>query len=58
MPHVESPIAIRSMAGQIHNPEEILANFEELSILESEFEDVEIELSTPYPCSFPLHSNC
>jgi hypothetical protein len=33
------------MADQIQNPEEIMANFEELSILESEFEDVEIELS-------------
>jgi hypothetical protein len=58
MPHLESPTTLRPMADQIHNPEEILANFEELSILESEFEDVEIELSTPYPYFFPLYLNC
>jgi hypothetical protein len=28
-----------------HSPEEVLARFEELTVLESEFEDVEIELS-------------
>ena len=34
-------------------PEEVTARFEELSVLESEFEDVEAELSMPTPnCSF------
>jgi hypothetical protein len=28
-----------------HTPEEVLARFEELSLLEAEFEDVELELS-------------
>jgi hypothetical protein len=28
-----------------HKPEEVEARFEELSVLESEFEDVELELS-------------
>jgi hypothetical protein len=45
------------MADQTQNTVEIMANFEELSVLESEFEDVEIELSTAFHgLSLPL--NC
>lgn len=50
MPFLESSISAslvvraRTMA-ETHTPEEVLARFEELSVLESEFEDVELELS-------------
>jgi len=40
-------IANSPMAQQ--TPEQVLANFEELSLLESEFDDVELELSMTRP---------
>jgi hypothetical protein len=47
MPFLEQPISasvtLRTMAEQI--PEEVLARFEEIHMLEAEFEDVELELS-------------
>lgn len=47
MPLLEQLINISATARTMteHNPEEVLARFEELSVLESEFEDVELELS-------------
>lgn len=48
MPFLDNLIVTsRLMAEQ--NPEEINATFEELDLLESEFEDVELELSTLRP---------
>lgn len=50
MPFLDQPInasaTARIMAEQ--NPEEILARFEELSVLEAEFDDAEAEISTAY----------
>ena len=46
MPFLENPNV--SAVAQImteHSPQEVLARFEELSVLEYEFEDAEIELS-------------
>ena len=47
----------RKMA-ETRTPEEALARFEELSLLETEFEDVELEISKlPSQCSWPLNAN-
>lgn len=47
MPFLGTPIAYRTMAPAFveQKPEEILANFEELSVLETKFEDAEAEIS-------------
>jgi hypothetical protein len=48
MPFLENSIAVRTAAARTMaelKPEEMLANFEELSVLEAEFEDAETEIS-------------
>lgn len=44
MPLLGSPIASHPRKME-QNPDEIIAKFEELSVLESEFDDVELEIS-------------
>jgi hypothetical protein len=50
MPFLDRYINVSATAAIMAEPsaEEVLARFEELAILESEFEDVELELSMPF----------
>lgn len=43
MPFLETSIAAHS-SNMDQNPEELMARFEELSVLETEFEEVELEI--------------
>lgn len=47
MPFLGSPIPVRiHKMSEMEKPEELMARFEELSVLETEFEDVEVQIST------------
>lgn len=45
MPFLGSPIPVRiHKMSEMEKPEELMARFEELSVLETEFEDAELEI--------------
>jgi hypothetical protein len=45
------------MAAAEIDPQDIMAKFEELALLESEFEDAELEISMS-PCAAHCKTNC